>query len=257
LDDDEQESRPYNVSIIRPSGEEVETKPTVNQKDYWTSMEQTRLAFETKGYSVALYNESVLGGNRRLGDNFGAKSFFSRLDLSKGDVEQRIIRMHRRKGLEWYTDAKGREQSRIKEFLTYNVELRGFDWLQNPISCKLEHEGKCSEPETRIQITTDKNGRQSAQYVFNRLRDKFYIEFSKAAVDSLIKKTGSDKNAIKFYGFIPADQYSTSTRFKCDGYSYEQFVLPWEEFESLAKRDGGPSGISHWKPKKQEKMWVD
>ena len=258
LDDDiqDQELRPYNVSSIEPSGEEVETKPTVNQKDYWTSMEQTRLAFKEKGFDVGLYNEEVLGGNRRLGENIGARNFFGKLDLSKGDVEQTIRAIHRRKGVEFYKDAKGREKSRVKEFLTYNVELRGFDWLQNPISCKLEHEGLCHEPETRVQVTTDKNGRQTTQYVFSKLRNEFYIPFSKKAVDDLLKKSNSDKDAIKYYGFIPSDQYSTSTKFKCDGYTYEQFLLPWTEFEALAKRSGGPEGVSKWQDAPAQKQWV-
>lgn len=256
IEDDEQEAKPYNVSTIRPSGEEVEEKPTVNQKDYWTSMEQTRLAFQVKGFSVELYNEEQLGGNRRLGENIGARNFFNKLDLSKGDVEERITTMHRRKSLEYYKDAKGREKSKIKEILTYNIILNGFDWLQNPISCKLEHEGLAYEPETRVQVTTDGNGLQTAQYVYNKLRNKFYIPFSKKVVDDLLKKTNSDKDAIKYYGFIPSDQYSTSTKFKCDGYSYEQFLLPWAEFEALAKRNGGPEGTSKWQDKPAQKEWV-
>src|SRR5688500_13077823 len=100
--EDVEEYRPYNVSTIKPSGEEVETKPTVNQKDYWTSMEETRLAFKEKGYDVALYNEEVLSGNRRLGENIGARNFFNKIDLSKGDVEQHVITMHRRKAVESY-----------------------------------------------------------------------------------------------------------------------------------------------------------
>ena len=204
--DEEAESREYNVSSISPTGEEVqESIIPIEQKKWWSSMEQTRLNFKEKGYEVNLYNEEVLGGNRRLGENLGARSFFNKLDLTKGDVEERITLMHRRKALEFYKDSKGREKSRIKEFLTYNVELRCFDWLQNPISCKLEHEGLAYEPQSRVQVTTDKNGRQTAQYVFNKLRNKFYIPFSKSTVDSLLKKTNSDKDAIKYYGFIPSD----------------------------------------------------
>jgi hypothetical protein len=255
-DDKQVESR-YNISSLKPSGDEVEEKIPINQKDYWTSMEQTRLAIKEKGYDVGLYNETVLGGNTRLGENIPARNFFSKVDLNKGEIDQKIITMHRRKALQFYKDSKGREKSRIKEFLTYNIELRGFDWLQNPISCKLEHEGLAQEPESRISITTDNNGRQTAQYVFNKLRNKFYIEFSKSAVDSLIKKTGSDKHSIKYYGFIGSDADETSIKFRCDAYNYDQFVQPWDQFIALAKRDGGPSGKSHWVDKKQDKVWVD
>jgi hypothetical protein len=185
--------------------------------------------------------------------NTAAELFFAKVDISKEPIIQTIDVMHRWKADEYYKDKDGREKTGAKEFLTYGVHLEGLDWLGNPIKASLNHEGRCEEPVKRVHVTADENGRQHAEYRMSGLRYKYYIPFSKKTVDDHLEKTGSDKNTILWYGRI-THPGTTKERFRCNEYSYEQFVgTEWEDFEELAKRQGGPSGKVKWVPEDKKK----
>jgi hypothetical protein len=186
--------------------------------------------------------------------NVSAEIFFAKVDITKEPITQRISRMFRLRGLEYYKDKDGREKSRVKEFLTYDVNLEGLNWLGNTIKAHLSHEGRCDEPKKRVSVTVDENGRQHAQYVMSGLRDKHYIPFSKKTVDDFLEKTRTDNNTVIYYGRITDGPGSIKERFRCNGYSYEQFVnTEWEDFEELAKRQGGPTGKIKWIPEDRKK----
>ncbi|MGI8720562.1 MAG: hypothetical protein ACR2KF_08580 [Nitrososphaeraceae archaeon] len=230
------------VSSHKVEDENYEEQPIIDRKKYWTALEQTRKTFADQGFDVGVYNEEVLGGNRQLGGNVGAEIFFQKVDVSKDPITQTIDVMHRQKAIEYFKDKDGREKQRVKEFLTYNVRLQGFDWLGNILQAGLEYEGRCDEPKKRVHIDVDKNGRQHAKYILTGLRHKYYIPFTKVAVDDLLKQTNTDKDSVKWYGkfgLVP----NTGMTFRCGDFSYEQFVnTSWEEFTALSKREGGPNG---------------
>jgi len=50
------------------------------------------------------------------------------------------------------------------------------EWLGNPLNAHLEFEGRCSDPEKRVHVTVDENGRQNAEYVLTG-RHKIYLNY--------------------------------------------------------------------------------
>ena len=75
------------------------------------------------------------------------------------------------------------------------------------------------------------------------LRYKYYIRFSRKAVDDLLSKCDTDKDTVMYYGVIPSDNNIMSPKFRCGDYNYTQFTdLDWETFIDLAKRPEGVTG---------------
>jgi hypothetical protein len=128
--------------------------------------------------------------------------------------------------------------------LTYNLRLNGLDWLGNPIQAWLEHEGRCEEPIKRVQVKQDEHGKKTPEYFFNReTRAKYYIPFSKKAVDDLIEKTGTDRDSITYY--VKFGEYPGSRAIKSRNnlYNYSQFVNSvWDKLIELDTKAGGPTG---------------
>ena len=66
---------------------------------------------------------------------------------------------------------------------------------------------------------------------------KYYIAFTKKAVDDILEKTNTGKNAVKYYGKFGITPGSSA--FRNGEYTYEQFVnTEWEDFEVLARKEG-------------------
>ena len=169
------------VSSIKPSGSDYEEKPIVDDTKIWASKVQTKKAFKDHGFDVGLYND-CLGpspGSMSIWRNVSAEIFFAKVDITKEPITQIIDVMHRQRALEHYKDKDGRDKSRVKEFLTYNVRLGGLDWLGNPINAHLEYEGRCDEPQKRVSVTVDENGRQHAEYVMHGTRTCFTFRLLK------------------------------------------------------------------------------
>ena len=145
--------------------------------------------------------------------------------------------MHRQRIPEQYKDKDGRQKQIIKEFLTYHVRLEGQDWLGNILRGTLEFEGRCLEPKKQVRVTTDEDGRQHAEFRMQGSTHKYYIAFTKKAVDDILEKTNTDKNAVKYYGKFGITPGSSA--FRNGEYTYEQFVnTEWEDFEVLARKEG-------------------
>jgi hypothetical protein len=152
-------------------------------KKIWSSKKMTNKSFVEQGFILADYNDHLLtGGKHGLGTNVGAEQFSAKVDITKQPILDNINVMYRQRGLEYYKDKDGIEKSRLKEFLTYGVQLQGVDWLGNPIKAHLEFEGRCEEPVKRIQIERDENGREKAEYHLSNIRHMFYIPFTKKTV---------------------------------------------------------------------------
>jgi len=256
----EDEERPYNISTLKPEGiEDLNEPPKVNQDEYWTSIAQTKKAFSDLGFSVSEYEFEVYGPNgRKLGGNKGTENFFTRVSIEENPIQVQITTMKRLKAWEYFRNDKGRQQKRVKEFFVYTASIEGVDWVGNPLRARLENQGLCYEPDIRIKITTDLNGGQKADYTYDRLHDKYYIEWEgKKTVDNLLKKTGTNKDHIRYYCEVGSDPYSDVIDFRCGDFSYQQFTeCSFEELEALAGQNGGPSGVSKWQDEKPKKVFV-
>ena len=193
-------------------------------------------------------------GEKSIHANVGAEVFFTKVGITQDPIEQKIDIMHRLKVIEYYKDKSGKEKERIKEFLTYNVALDGLDWLGNPIKGRLEYEGRCEEPLKRIHKKQDENGSIKAEFRMHGTRHRYYIPFSKKAVDDLLEKTGTEKSTVKYYGKFANGHNSVTEVFRNGSFTYEQFVnTDFEDFEELARRQGGPDGKVKWIPEDKRK----
>jgi hypothetical protein len=96
----------------------------------------------------------------------------------------------------------------------------------------------------------------SADYILTGIRHKYYIPFTKKAVDDILEKTNTDKDTVKYYGrfgLVPNSGFA----FRNGEYTYDQFVnTTWEEFEALARRDGGPTGKVQWVVEEGKRKFV-
>lgn len=229
------------ISTIKPDGHDYKEPPVVDISKIWTSLEMTKKTFKEKGFNLDAVNDS-LTSSHPIGADYSTENFFSKADISKQEISQTITVMHRQKAVDYSQDKNGVQKRQIKEFLTYGVHLEGVDWLGNPIQTWLEYEGRCDEPTSKTSISVDKNGKQTAQKEFNGTRFRYYIPFSKKAVDDILERTGTDKKTIKYYGkFGDPDSLYRSER--NSDFTYEQFVsTEWDDFEELYSREGGPRG---------------
>lgn len=240
------------TSTIKPEGTEFKDQPKINIDKFWTARSETRKCFREKGIDIGLYQEHYMSSNDRLNRNTGVEILFSKADLEQEEIGQKVSTFIRLHGTEYYLDSKKREKSRIKEYLVYHVELSARDFLGNPLSGKLEFEGKALEPETRLKIVSDANGKQKAEYVFSRLRPKYYIEFSKATVDKILKQTGTDPNSVIYVAYIGNRMNPTVTEFRYNELTYQDFTeKTYAQVEAQARAPN-----IHWKNAEPKKEFV-
>jgi hypothetical protein len=174
--------------------------------------------------------------------------FLTAMDAGKGPVKVRITRMFRCKAVDYSSEKEER-----KEYLYWESEWKGKNWLGAPIGPVTHTEGKYHEQTKRIELgqVDPKTGIQKSQYVKDMPRLVHSIPFSKKAVDSILNNEHpfgpdsiniTDKEKVIYYGKF--DQTIDSASFRCAGYTYDQFVTPeWKHFLELATRKGGPAGV--------------
>jgi len=260
-EEEEQPEQPYNISTLKPDGEDLQPTKTVNQDEFLTSYAQTKTAFSELGYSLAAYEFEVLGPNgRKLGVDQGTLNFFKKIWIEEEPITQTITQCIRFKAWDYVRNDKGKQQRQIKEFLTYSATLEGTDRWGNTIKAHLPLQGLAYQPDVRVRIITDpQTGRQHGEYYYDRLRDKFYIPWEgKKTLDNLLKKTNTNKDNITYKCKVGSGPNSRGISFRCDQYTYEQFAnSSFEELEQLARREGGPNGKIHWVDEKPAKVWID
>lgn len=163
--------------------------------------------------------------------------FIARIDLSKGKFSREIYYMKRLKAPDY--DKEG-EETKPREWIEYQEYWRAKNWLGKKMFVT-NVEGIFQEVTKELETEFDpKTGDVNAEYVQGKSRTRYYIPFSKKAVDEIIKKVGTDKDAISYMGIIPNSFKGVG--FRCGNYTYDQFVsTTWEEFEDLARREGGPN----------------
>jgi hypothetical protein len=92
-------------------------------------------------------------------------------------------------------------------------------------------EGKYYEQELEPRI--DDDGMHLGDYRSGQ-HEVYYIPFNKKAVDEIIEKSvGSGKENIIFTIWI-------SETIRDNTFTYDQFILPWEDVMKLELRPGGP-----------------
>jgi hypothetical protein len=254
-DEQEEQEIPFNVSKLKVEGtEDFKEQPKVNVDEYWTSYANSKKAFSDLGFSLSAYEFEIYGpSGRKLDSNGkGTDNFFSAVDVSEEPIKQQITTLRRLKAYEYYKNKHDRQERRVREYITYDVNLEGVDHWGNIIRTRLIKQGLSFVPNVRIKITSDEHGRKQATYTYDNLRNKYYLPFSKKAVDDLLAKTNSNKDNIRYYVFVGSDPNSHITKFRCDQYTYSDFVN--KTFEELESQAFAPN--QKWTDEKPKKVWT-
>ena len=179
--------------------------------------------------------------------------FVWKVDTTKGPITRTIERMIRLIAEEY--DENGKVIEEEKEYLIYEEQLRGIDWLENDINA-FNWEGWYEEPTKKKKIIVDVNtGRQQITYEPGKLIRRHYIPFSKKVVDDIISGkyrnddtvTKTNKNKIDYTVKFPKGGTGTHGGFRCNQYTYDQFVGTYKQCLDLAMKPGGPSGMGLYK----------
>jgi hypothetical protein len=240
FDEDDQQERDEEIYISKrePSGYEVKKRPPVDYSFYWKSIDKTAEFFNDAGYNLNSINYDLqTSGQLRIGKNTGAEKFFQRVDLGKSPILVKIDAMIRKRAWEYYKDDKDIERKRAREYLVYHLDLESVNWLGARITASIDNEGIAEEPREQLIVNVDENGQQQGHFKYVGTRKKHYLPWSRKLVDSIISKYKADKNEILYYGFIPDNNVSLATGYKCNIYTYEQFVsTDWEQFVEIGRR---------------------
>jgi hypothetical protein len=157
------------------------------------------------------------------------KRFISRVDMTKG-FERKIMTMTRLKTRNYLSEDKRNPE---KEFLVYQEEWVGKNWLAEKLCCQDNFEGVYTEVGTAPEVRfNNENGR--SEVVGQKLaggHQLYYIPFSKERVDEIIAKSDSDKYEI---------DYIVKSGPRRDHFTYEEFVnYSWAQLETILLYDGG------------------
>jgi len=138
--------------------------------------------------------------NRILDDGLfrRLRPFLLQVDLAKGPIQRRVIKLERRKD-------KG------NEYLVTNTEWVAKDYLGNELVSTLVKEGMYNEPVTQTVMVKGKTVRQ-----YSNWKPVYDIPFSVEAVDKTLEDQINDMDSIKF-------MVRTSQSERDDSYSLEQF----------------------------------
>lgn len=159
-----------------------------------------------------------------------ATEFLSRVDESKGPIEREVTKIVRVKAIDY--SSKKREK---KEYVYYSENWHGKNWVSQKINPVMERvEGFWDEQEREPVIEQNKKGdSEIVGYERSGQHRVYDILFSKEAVDKIIEKsTRTDKETILYVVKLTPTMRTE--------FSYEQFVLPWDEVHRLAIQPGGP-----------------
>jgi hypothetical protein len=162
--------------------------------------------------------------------NTRIKDFISMVDLTK-DHQRKIRAMTRLKTRDYYIADSRKKVER--EFLVYEEEWVGKDWLGRILRCGDNIEGVYRKVTSAPEVKwNDKFGR--SEVVGQNLTGSHvihYIPYSKEKVNEIIAKSDSDKNEIIFIVKTPDRRQH---------FNYDEFTnYTWEQCESILLLDGG------------------
>ena len=134
-----------------------------------------------------------------------------------------------------------------KDYLTYNVDFYGKDWLGNDMWIRRHIEGMSKKPTFNTTFKLDsETGDQIPKKELNGVEDEFYIELTdknrKKLIQDIINNcNGSSIDQIHYYGHF--NDSPDGRGFRCNLYTYDQFInSSLEELERLGRKEGGPQG---------------
>ena len=169
--------------------------------------------------------------------------FKSKFKEEKAPLQIIINTMNRRSIITF--DDKGKAV--MKDFLTWNADYHGKDWLGNDLWIREHVHGVHYEPKMK---TTTKLNYSTGDHVIDEFQDGqvevYDIELTdknrKQVIQEIINNAnGTHIDNIKFYGHFTNS--SLGAAFRCDLYSYDQFInSSMEELERLGRKQGGPQG---------------
>lgn len=125
------------------------------------------------------------------------------------------------------------EEKPEKEFIEYQEEWIGKNWLGEKLVCSDNIEGVYTEVYSAPEVIfNNENGR--SEVVGQKLaggHQLYYIPFSKERVGEIITKSDSDKNEI---------DYIVKSGPRRDHFTYDEFVnYSWAQLETILLYDGG------------------
>jgi len=221
------------VSTIQPTEEEIRNKVKTKK------IKPNDIEFNDRSYKSYLNNGfDPTDDNQLMEPRRQRLDFLSKVDLSKGPFKRKIELIKRLKAPDY--DKEGNE-TKPKEWIVYREFWDGKDWLNHRMTSYNE-EGVYIEQTKELDTTFDpKTGDVNAVYKRGRARNRYYIPFSKKAVDDILKTHDTDPSEILWYGMI--GNSVNGPGFRCGVFSYKQLTdSSWEDFEDLARRPGGPTG---------------
>ena len=169
--------------------------------------------------------------------------FRSKFKEEKGPLQIIINTMNRRQVITYDINARAIK----KDFLTWNADYHGKDWVDNDLWIREHIHGVHYEPKFRTTFTQDlETGEIVPKKEYNGAVEVYDIELTdknrKRVIEDIINNcNGSIIDNIKFYGHFTNSPQGSS--FRCDLYTHEQFInSSVEELERLGRKPGGPQG---------------
>jgi hypothetical protein len=229
------------LTIINNEEEKVEQEQEDSkQRIKWEWNNKTRQSYIENGVSKDKIPRHVEAADYQV------KQFLSKVDHKGKFVPVRsVTKIVRIKATDW--DTEHQEQ---KDYLYWYENWYGKDWLGRDIAPVTDHvQGVYEEilMKDKINDYGDVEGRER-----NGSRTKYYVPFSKEAVDKIIATSdNTDKNNISFV--------FKSSQMRTGDYTYEQFCnSKREEMDEIARTPGGPSMFDHYQKQivkeRQEKI---
>ena len=175
------------------------------------------IAKDVNGNNISTVNRILDDGLfRRL-----RRDFLNNIDLSKGPIERRVVKLERRRDLN--PDTKKMEQ-----YLVTHVEWLAKDFLGNQLVSTKVLEGMHNKP---IVQTTLVQGKKVTKYV--NWQAVYDIPFTKEAVNETLENQQNSPEIIKY-------MVRTSQSNRDDSYSLEQFRdSTFEECQEISKQGKG------------------
>jgi hypothetical protein len=138
----------------------------------------------------------------------------------------------------------------LHEYLWFESEWNAKDYFGADLSLGEHHEEGKYVMQTRklVNQIDSKTGRLTTLYLRGTAREAYSIPFTKQNVDKYLfgehpfgpdSLNITDPEKVVFYGKITG---MGVTPFRCNDYTYEQFVIAsWHDFTDLAIQKGGPA----------------
>lgn len=171
------------------------------------------------------------------------EKFRSKFKEDKGPLQIIINTMNRRQVITFDINARAIK----KDFLTWNADYNGKDWVDNDLWIREHIHGVHYEPKFKTTFTQDlETGDIVPKKEYNGAVEVYDIELTnknrKQVIEDIINNcNGSIIDNIKFYGHFTNSPQGPS--FRCDLYTHDQFInSSMEELERLGRKPGGPQG---------------